>query len=364
MRKVRNLTIAMALLATACGGDSDVETSAIPAATTTVTTTSGPASTTTTSSTPTSTTTPPTTTTTLVLVAPPEWAAGYNAELFVRFLQLVESYMDGVAVRHVTDVDGGVVVLTVEQFSLGLLNLSQEVIQADPDGWTAIVDGHFDRIFETIAANPGVPPTWEAGQSVIRVRMYDELFFEAAGGGADTLRREVSRGVYATVVLDLPTAVRPIRRFDVAPWGVDDDEIFATALANTIVDPDLIVEPFVLDTGVALVSLYDSFYSSTFSLQIDDFVDDVGEAGVLLIFPVRDNLVVHVIVDQGAMDAFEQLAMIADGWYADGPASLSPFVYWWRDGELTELGRVIEGVEPALSAGVGQEFTDLIAGLA
>ena len=106
----------------------------------------------------------------------------------------------------------------------------------------------------------------------------------------------------------------------------------------------------------------DSFFTAARVLVLDELVERVtGKPltadGALVAMPFRHQLAFHAIHDAGVIPALNAMASFAASGYADTPGAISPYVYWWRDGVLTQLSRK-DG--DGLLITVGEEFQDVL----
>jgi hypothetical protein len=88
-------------------------------------------------------------------------------------------------------------------------------------------------------------------------------------------------------------------------------------------------------SGVPLVHLFsDNRYGASFVPFIRDVID-VGAQGALVSIPLAHSVLVHPICDVSLVQAAQAMIPITRQVHQSGPGSLSPHVYWWRDGSLT-----------------------------
>ena len=106
----------------------------------------------------------------------------------------------------------------------------------------------------------------------------------------------------------------------------------------------------------------DSFYTASRVLALEAVVRQVTgrelpPEGALVAMPFRHQLAFHVIRDSGMVLALNAMASFAASGYEDTPGSISPYVYWWRGGTLTQLSdRDGEGLRIV----VGEDFGELL----
>ncbi len=118
-----------------------------------------------------------------------------------------------------------------------------------------------------------------------------------------------------------------------------DDELWESAWALT----RMLERPQEINTidasGTSLVHLFsDTDYGATFVPYLRDVLDDdlrVGAKGALVSMPLANSVLVHAINDSSVVQAAQAMIPITRQVHKSGPNSLSPHVYWWRDGDLT-----------------------------
>ncbi|MFI7387975.1 immunity 49 family protein [Streptomyces sp. NPDC049813] len=170
---------------------------------------------------------------------------------------------------------------------------------------------------------------------------------EAAAGLAHP--RRVAGGLDLALALDGPDSGRLLTDEEVARAGAD---ALWAAGARGLVRQPLRHEEVRLDGHAVLYSVYgDSPFVSSKALVLPELAAEVTgrrlpDAGALVAVPTRHLLAFHPVVDGSAAGALDDLATYARRAYEEGPAPLSPRVYWWHDGRLTSLTEVDQGGRP------------------
>jgi hypothetical protein len=59
--------------------------------------------------------------------------------------------------------------------------------------------------------------------------------------------------------------------------------------------------------------------------------------GALVAVPNRHTMLYAPIADLTVVDTLQAMAILSQRRHAEGPGSLSPTLYWWRDGHLLAL---------------------------
>jgi hypothetical protein len=141
--------------------------------------------------------------------------------------------------------------------------------------------------------------------------------------------RPFAEGVVQSVALRSSDGDRDLRVDEI------DDPSWASAwaLTQTLEQPQ---EINMIDaSGVPVVHLFsDNNYGASFVPFLADVVD-VGPQGAFVSIPLVNSVLVHPITDGSLVQAAQAMIPITRQVHKSGPGSLSPHVYWWRDGSLT-----------------------------
>ena len=275
-----------------------------------------------------------------------------TAEQFDTMLRLIQADLDGRELDYIW-LDGAV---EVDETVLGFTNLAGALLQNDESDWKAVIDAHFDAVLA--AADTTVAADWETAAPNLRIRMKgtDEVAANFAQQGVYT---EIADGLFNVAFYDFPDTAQAVSTTMLEDWGVSGAEVQAVALANTF---DSEVTEMVLETsaGFDLWVVVGTWYSATLVNALDGLFELEPGVGAIVAVPTSDVILVHPIVDQGVLVNVFILGQVASSWWADGPASASPDIYWYRDGELSRIDLVIDDSGGRLDS---IELTDLAATL-
>jgi hypothetical protein len=166
-------------------------------------------------------------------------------------------------------------------------------------------------------------------------------------GDAPVVRRPLAAGIQALLTIDLPTAVQSVSRDQVEKWGRPVDELFELGMANVRAQ-DVPIDDVVDGTRIRML-VGDSFFTTTWALMLERYLEPVSEHGALVTLPHRHLMLFLPILDVSVVQAIGPLLTIAQRQYQAGPGSISPSLYWWRNGTLTLL--------PASATKKGVNFT-------
>ncbi|MFE5628681.1 hypothetical protein ACFQ69_33480 [Streptomyces sp. NPDC056470] len=247
-------------------------------------------------------------------------------------------------------------------FGLGNLAAVCHNDRRGPRVWPTLIRRHVSLVLRTMDG-PSALDTLRPEQ--IRAQLYPRVVSgEGIDPGTFGYARSVAPGLYEILALDLPESVMMLTDEALEPLG-DVGELRDRALANlrglpvegheTVRDAD----------GMCFeVILGDSFYTASRVLDLDAVVRRVtgrplGEHGALVALPFRHQLAFHPIRDTTIVPALGAMASFAASGYEDTPGAISPYVFWWRGGRLTQLSdHDEEGGE--LRIVVGEDFHELL----
>ncbi len=293
----------------------------------------------------------------------PVWARPLGKQGYRSFLGLIESYF---ANRHISvaiDDEEGLVKPDRSNFpfssTFGLQNIAQICQQADRDEWRDLITAHFDSIFEVNDEDNALRVQMDDFTKVkgqLRSRLYP---VDIVNHATDILQRSGPEGTLEVLALDLPTTVRTVSRTEANGWRLDPDDLFEIGRQNLRTSGKLRPNTIQLEPGTALtVYTGDPFYAASHALIIDDYVPEDNRHGVLVGVPKRDILIVHPILNIGAMEAAGAMLQVIVGMHRDGPGSISPNLYWYHEGEYTVLPYELE--DQSLRFLPPDEFAELL----
>jgi hypothetical protein len=248
------------------------------------------------------------------------------------------------------------------QFGLANLAAVCHNDERGPRVWGELARQHAGMVLRTMDA-PSALDTLPPDQ--IRAQLYPRVISEE---GLDpqtfAYARSVAPGLYEVLALDLPESVMMLTDEALEPLGAVQ-QLREQALRNL---RDLPVEgrETVKDSdGTRFeVVLGDSFYTASRVLALESLVRQVtGQQitgdGALVAMPFRHQIAFHVIHDTSVIPSLNAMAAFAASGYEDTPGAVSPYVFWWRRGLLTQLSEE-DGDGEGLRIVVGDDFQQLL----
>ncbi|GEM_PF-1248201 len=313
----------------------------------------------------------------------PQWAH------FMTGPERLRAFEDGVrralAAREVefqVDLPGGLASLRApdgRRVELGLGSLARHWhgLEGAAEGGEgdAMIDAHFSALW-TRAMHPD--PALEArldqlefAGPLLRVWLITER--RAVTEAEGLVQRRLAKGLHAILVLDLPTSVRPVDPARLSAWGRGSGpgaslpELWARAQAQTLAaltgEERPTAQRLRLFGQLACLALTgDSLFVTSALLGLDAVIDSsstaLPELGALVVAPTHHTLLVHTLdapLNEATMATLlSGFQKAAASLYEQGPASLSPELYWWRGGALEHVragrdgfGRLVLGASEA-----------------
>lgn len=289
----------------------------------------------------------------------PAWAAPlFDAEGWDAFRGEVEAAVGRLGLRARIDDEQGVLRVEGSEGQYGLGNLAQQCASEERDAWAELAESHFRQLIaaeardtDELAADEALP--------LLRLRVW------AAGDlpdAAELVARPLADDLRVVLSLDLPESVATVHPDAVAEWGLKENELFDRAAEQTRRE-EVEVERRSTEEGAEIVfCVGDSFFAASHALWPGTVLGDLGEAGALIALPNRHLAVFHAITDMRVVEVTSTLAPFLAARYDEGPGSISPHLYWWRDGETVRLPVSIEGDTVSLMP--PDAFVELLNGLA
>jgi len=226
-----------------------------------------------------------------------------------------------------------------EDEALSLLNLAQLCHAAGPGQAPRVIAGHFDALIagrsDRVMADL-LATDLTAARPYLKLRLYSK---ETFGEGPDQfVVRDIADDLVAVLCFDLPSNVVTVNAESLARWGCTADEVWYQALANLRRTERAPFEDVDVGGAVLKAMTGDSFFVASNLLLLDDVLgDEATRWGALAAVPNRHTLVWHPIADLTALRAIDAMVVMASRMCAEGPGSISPYLFWWREGVLRTL---------------------------
>jgi hypothetical protein len=291
-----------------------------------------------------------------------EWAGFWEPDEFARFMAAVVAELDRRGSPY--QVVGDRVHLGEGRPVLGLRTLAQLCRQLDQPAWPELVADHLRLLDRDTGATRAELADLDRARPLLKVRLYPESMLRQRAGTRPPpmLARRLAPGLLAVLAWDLPDAVQVVPRDHALAWGLGEEELFGLGYANVIDQDRPHVQTSRYDPGFELTTLSgESFFTTTHALWLDRYLAVPPASGALVGVPHRSGVLAHPVRDYSVIHAVRLMLVSLDIMYREGPGSLSPLLYWWRAGTLTELPAKIDGGE--ISFRPPEEFVEVLNGL-
>lgn len=292
----------------------------------------------------------------------PEWASFFSGSEFEAFMTKVRKYWSD---RRLTAriKDGKVEVEGNKDWpgEMGLTNLAQKCHMVPRESWGELIQGHFDSLLQSQREQRELESRMKDFERVrdllaVRIATYD------LDRSMVVWREDIPQTI-SYLCLDLPSSVVSVTPQAAAQWKVSLDELFAIGLENvrrTCV-PELTRDEF--EPGVPYLALTESsFFVATHALMLRRWQGFEGRYGSLLAIPHRHAVICHPINDIQTVKAVHFMGIAAYNMEREGPGSISPNLYWYRDGRFTLLPCEVKNEKFVFTP--PNEFVDLMNELA
>lgn len=269
----------------------------------------------------------------------PEWARFFDPRAYQAFLDTVANDLGRRG--DMVEIDDGVARVTIahDRHQFGLQNLAQVCNQSETGAWADMIRQHFDNVIRSTAVTDldTLGSDFARVESLVKVRLYPrEAVVDASGSGP--IHQHVGEQLVSALVYDLPEAVATVPSETPSRWPIDVDAAFDLGLANVLEQDEVECERVRLEHGGEFWAMVgDSFFVTSRLLVLEQYLEPRTAFGALVSVPNRHTLLFAPIVDMTVLPTLNALLVITQRRFMEGPGSLSPLVYWWRDGDLLAL---------------------------
>jgi hypothetical protein len=254
----------------------------------------------------------------------PDWAVFFSDEQWREFERVVRAE---ITPRRISgDIRDGR--LTDGEARYGLGNLAQMCHGTPVQEWPEVVARHFAITGDLQDELDGTP----------KARLVSDAFMAELPG--EYVTRRIAEDLQLVLCWDAPDRVTTPAREDVVEHG-DPEALLAEALVRTRAEPGLDLERHAIPIGDDTVELFSlsghSFFTATQALWADELDLPVPEHGALVSVPTRHTVLAHPIRDASVIGILGYLVDLTRRLELEGPGSVSPHVYWLREGRFERL---------------------------
>jgi hypothetical protein len=298
------------------------------------------------------------------LQAAPGWTNFPNFSDYDAFVTLVKKYFDQKRLKFTVEED----IVVVEDpgwpyRQLGLSNLAQMCKQSRRSQWKSLIKEHFDGMHRADAFEQtfyAQAHDYAYAAPYIGVRVYPKEYISHVGEEV-TIKRDLAEDLVVLLVFDFPHSVSNIRPETTIQWEKTNEELYEAGFGNTRMNYSSEVSAEDVN-GIKIWFIQgDHFFvaNAVLDLQLQPIPN--GIYGALVGVPHRHAVMVYPIDNLDVVRALQPFVDILQGLFKDGPGSISESLYWYRDGQLTNLPYALNG--NAFEFTPPQDFLDMMNGM-
>jgi len=280
--------------------------------------------------------------------AVPEWASFFTPDRFALFSERLEKALEQLNKPFLLNLnDGSLRIVSAEEGNVyGLVNLAQICNQAALDDWDLVMI-EFLTSLTKVHLEDDIPRDIETARPLLRIRM-----FVAEGlDRTQIVKWPIADEFVTCLTIDLPEKVVTVTQSIARSYGLSKQDLYEVALRNVVEHTEAERQDIPVSEGADVVSLSgSSFFVASLSLALDEMVGPPPPLGRLVAIPNRHNVMTTAIENAHSLDTLGLLVQAARGMFVEGPGSISPYVYWVRNGawrklevEITEEGLGVSG---------------------
>lgn len=299
----------------------------------------------------------------------PAWADFWEPEPLAAFLDTLQEALAERDMAPEIDSAEGTATFTApdseERRSFALRGIAYICAESgDADAFRETIDQQIDLLLVGYADNAAagsLDDDWERARAALKVRLYP---LEQVQESSDILLfRPIGGDLAAVLVYDLPDSIFSVEPEVAEGWPVGIDELWNIALENVrSEEPAPSVDRLDIGDTEAVIAFGDSFFITTRVLLLGDIMSEEDfPHGALVILPHRHAIIFHPITNNpDTLTALNELILVADEMFAEGPGSLSPDVYWWRPERIERIPVAIDDDAGELIIDPPDDFVDLV----
>lgn len=266
------------------------------------------------------------------------------------FLSTVLEALDGHDLE--VEADGWAIKDNTIGASFGLVNLAQSIGDQPEDQWPELINEWVTRL---LGVTPSDFETYEQAAPRLRVRLAADA--SKPGWG---VYRNICDGLDEMLMLRNDVGCETVNREQVDAWEQPDERVWADARKHTMWDEPR--ERRIMARGTSrVVWVRHSFFASSVLVDLGSLLSPGNRHGAVVMVPCRDALLYAEMTSPQVAENTSAMMEVGTQWYVDGPGSLSPDVFWYRNDGRIE--RIAQAVGRHYESCWGQDFSRALAEL-
>lgn len=267
---------------------------------------------------------------------------------------LVHDYFDSRGEEVSYDPEQGMGTYGQAEFSVH--NMAANLGKIDREQWPDYVAWHFGNLVDKVP--PQLPTSYEEVRKRLRVRLASTAFVEQLP--FSEIARPVAEDLHEVLMVSIDGAAVSVPPDRLEAWEEPLDRLWHDARENTLWDEPRERRLALRPTGERFVWIRGSWWAASLLLDLGRYLSPDNRHGAVAMVPVRDALLFHEITDVGVAHSLAGMMEMGLIFHMEGPDSISPHVYWWRDGEIQ---RVVACDNDRTQPVWGREFKQVLAEL-
>lgn len=244
---------------------------------------------------------------------------------------LVHDYFAGRGEQVTYDPEEGIGTFGQVEFSVH--NMAANLAKIHREQWPDYVAWHFGRLVDS--GPPELPSRYSEVRKRLRVRLASDSWVEQLP--FQKIARPVADDLHEVLMLSLDGTAVSVPPESLDAWDEPLDKLWQDARENTLWDEPRERRMAIRPTGERFVWVRGSWWVASLLLDLGRYLSPRNPHGAAAMVPVRDALFFHEITDQGVADSVAGMMELGLQFHLEGPDSISPHVYWWRDGKIRRV---------------------------
>lgn len=231
-----------------------------------------------------------------------------------------------------------------EDVQMGLWNLAGSLINLAKNKWKNLIQYHFNTLKEMMEKQEKITESLEDFDSVKELlfpRIYHEEYIPEEAK-ADMLYYDFNPWFDVYIILDTPTAVRPISLDEFKKWNISREDLLEFAIDNLFRNTKFLFNNVELSEteDIFFASAPNEVLSTSYILNIEDRFK--GKYGTFVGIPNRNGVIIYPVNNNNAYNFLDQIIRVMVAMYNDGPGSISYNLFWLYENEIYTIELIDE----------------------
>lgn len=273
---------------------------------------------------------------------------GYEKEISKKdYKYLVDESVRAISKNYkISSIKEGVIELEEGQdYSIiNLHNLILKCAELDKKDWGELISSHFNSMHESMETQKQLDPNkFETLVDYFSIRIYQENFVNQNGGTENLVIKKHLDGTISLLMLDLPSAFRPIQKDMFELWDKTVDEVFEIAQKNVNKQPfTKMTESFdVNDKKIEVNFIENEDYGASLALDLKNNTPEfIGEWGSVVAIPNKGIVNICKISKEKPVDFIlfiQRFKPVVEQFNYQHPQPISTDFYWYYNGDFTKI---------------------------